>query len=357
MAATGGNPTVEVRASERLDPALIDPVLKAHIPGLSGEPTIRQYPSGASNLTYAVDYPDRRLVLRRPPFGYIPKGGHDMFREYRIMRDLKPVFAAVPDVLLYQSDEESVLGKEFYVMDRVDGHIVHLDIPTEWGWDAKANRKLCENFVEKLVELHGVDYEAAGLGDFGKPAGYVERQVTGWNRRWGRAWTDTVETYDDVQQWLADNMPPDGRASVLHGDYRIDNCILNRDDPSQIAAVLDWEICALGDPLMDLGNTLCYWVEAGDPDLLKMTVRQPSMAPGMMTRREILDFYAERTGADVSDFQFYYVYGIWRLAVVIQQLYKRHHDGATDDPRFANYHHMTTALGHMAREAIASGEV
>ena len=353
-----GNPTVDVRESVALDVGVIDAELKKHIDGLEGTPDIKLYPSGASNLTYAIDYPGRRLVLRRPPFGYIPKGGHNMWREYRIMRDLKPVFGAVPDVLLYQDDEESVLGKEFYVMDRVDGHIVHLEIPEDWGWDAARTRELCENFFGKLCDLHTVDYKAAGLEDFGKPDGYVERQITGWNRRWEKAWTDNVEMFEDVQQWLVDNMPADsGTASILHGDYRIDNCILDPADPTRINAVLDWEICAIGDPLMDLGNTLTYWIEADDPQMMKMTVRQPSMAPGMMTRREILDFYSDRTGIDVTGFNYYYVQGIWRLAVVIQQLYKRFHDGATDDPRFANYHHMTTTLGQLARDKIRTGEI
>ena len=352
-----GNPTIDVRESEALDIDVIDSLLKSEVSGLSGEPRVRQYPSGASNLTYAIDYPDRRLVLRRPPFGYIPKGGHSMWREYRVMRDLKPVFPAVPNVLLYQSDDESVLGKEFYVMDRVEGHIVHLDIPKEWDWDAAKTRQLCEEFWGKLCDLHTVDYEAAGLGDFGKPEGYVERQIKGWNRRWEKAWTDDVETYDDIQQWLEDNMPKGRGASVLHGDYRIDNCILDPDDPTQVAAVLDWEIAALGDPLMDLGNTLTYWIEATDPPAMKASVRQPSMAPGMMTRKEVLDFYADRTGFDVSDMQFYYVQGIWRLAVVVQQLYRRFYDGATDDPRFKNYPIMTAQMAELARERIATGEI
>jgi len=356
--ADEGNPTVDVRESIALDIDVIDPVLKSAIPGLSGTPEIKLYPSGASNLTYAVDYPDRRLVLRRPPFGYIPKGGHNMFREYRIMRDLKPVYAAVPDVLLYQNDEESVLGKEFYVMDRVEGHIVHLNIPREWEWDTKMTRRLCENYFEKLVELHQVDWKAIGLEDFGRPEGYVERQILGWNRRWTKAWTDNVDKFDDVQQWLVDYMPADsGKASILHGDYRIDNCILDPKDPTQISAVLDWEICAIGDPLMDLGNTLTYWIQTDDPETMKSTVRQPSMAKGMMTRQEIMQFYGERTGTNVSDFNYYYVYGIWRLAVVIQQLYKRFHDGATDDPRFKSYPMMTTALGELARDKIRTGEI
>ena len=360
--AVQGNPTVEVRESVALDADVVDRALKAEMAGLEGRPTIRLYPSGASNLTYAVDYPNRRLVLRRPPFGYIPQGGHDMFREYRIMRDLKPVFPTVPEVLLYQDNETSVLGREFYVMERVEGHILHLDIPADWGWDAMRTRALCERFVETLVELHRVDWRAIGLTDFGRPEGYVERQITGWNRRWEKAWTEDVDRFEDVQRWLVDEMPTDsmamgGRASVLHGDYRIDNCILDARDPTRVSAVLDWEICAIGDPLMDLGNTLCYWIEADDPDELRATARQPSQAPGMMSRREVLEFYATRTGADVGGFNYYYVYGIWRLAVVVQQLFKRYHDGATDDPRFAIYPRMVMVLGELARKQIAKGEL
>ena len=172
------NPTIDVREGEALDMSKIDPLLKAAIPGLKGEAVVKQYPSGASNLTYAVDYPDRNLVLRRPPFGKIPKSGHDMFREYRIMRDLKPVFGAVPSVCYY-TDDESHIGKEFYVMDRVDGHILHR-IPNEWNWGEAENRALCEEFFTKLCDLHTLDVDAAGLSDFGRPEGYVERQILGW---------------------------------------------------------------------------------------------------------------------------------------------------------------------------------
>jgi aminoglycoside phosphotransferase (APT) family kinase protein len=350
------NPTIEVRDGEGLDMSVIDPLLKAAISGLSGEAKVTQYPSGASNLTYAVDYPDHKLVLRRPPFGKIPKGGHDMFREYRIMRDLKPVFGAVPPVLYYTADE-SHIGKEFYVMERVEGHILHR-IPKDWGWTDVENRQLCENFFSKLCDLHTLDVDAAGLSDFGKPDGYVERQIKGWNRRWNRVLTDDVPHYEDIQQWLEDKMPADsGKVGVLHGDYRIDNCILDPKDPTQISAIIDWEISALGDPLMDLGNTLAYWVQADDPPHMQLTVRQPCMNPGMMTRKEVLEFYAERTGFDVSDMTYYYVYGIWRLSVIIQQIYFRYVSGATQDQRFKNYGQMVMALAETAREKIRTGDV
>ncbi len=349
------NPTVEVRKGEELDIAAVDAALKGAVSGLSGTPEVKQYSSGASNLTYALDYPERRLVLRRPPFGTIPKSGHDMHREYRVMTALKPVFPSVPKTLFY-TDDKDIIGAEFYVMERAEGHLIHTDIPKEWNWDAKTTAKLCEEFFTKLVDLHNVDYKAVGLGDFGKPEGYVDRQIGGWNRRYEKAWTEDVDKFEDVRAWLDAKKPAtEMGAGILHGDFRIDNCILNLKDPTQIDAILDWEISALGDPLMDLGNTLAYWIQADDPPEMHMMVRQPSAAPGMMTRQEILDFYAAKTGTDVSNFQFYYVYGIWRLAVIIQQIYFRFYHGQTDNPKFKSYGQMTNGLGNLARQKIKTG--
>lgn len=356
MSGSDSNPTIPVRDGEALNMEVVDPLLKAAIKGLSGTAKVTQFPSGASNLTYALDYPDRSLVLRRPPFGPRPKSGHDMFREYRIMRDLKPVFDAVPPVLYY-TDDESHIGAEFYVMERVDGHILH-KIPKDWGWGEIENRKLCEAFFTILCDLHTLDVDAAGLSDFGKPQGYVERQILGWNRRWNRVLTDDVPHYEDIQAWLEDNMPADsGKVGVLHGDYRIDNCILDPIDPTKISALIDWEISALGDPLMDLGNTLAYWIQADDPPHMQLTVRQPSNIPGMMTRQEVIEFYAERTGYDVSNMSYYYVYGIWRLCVIIQQIYYRYVVGATQDARFKDYGQLVIALAETAKEKIKTGEV
>jgi aminoglycoside phosphotransferase (APT) family kinase protein len=353
---TEQNSTVDVRKGEELDMAAVDAVLKDILPDLTGEARVTQYPSGASNLTYAVDYPNRRLVLRRPPFGDKPKSGHDMNREYRVMTALRGEIP-VPNTVYY-TDDASIIGAEFYVMDRSEGPLIHKTIPKEWNWTAKEGRELCENFFQTLIDMHTVDYETVGLGDFGKPEGYVNRQIMGWNRRFEAAWTDDIEKFEDVQQWLVDNMPAKERgAAIIHGDYRIDNCILKADDPTQIEAILDWEISALGDPMMDLGNTLAYWIHADDPPFMQLMVRQPSTATGMMSRQNILDFYAAKTGADVSNFQFYYVYGIWRLAVIIQQIYARFYRGQNDNPRFKDYGQMTTALGHLSRIKIKTGEL
>ncbi|PHR93198.1 MAG: phosphotransferase family protein [Robiginitomaculum sp.] len=352
------NPTIDIREGEAFDLDAVDAVLKAEIEGLSGTPILKQYASGASNLTYALDYPERRLVLRRPPFGTKPKSGHDMHREYKIMTALKPVYPSVPKTLYYVDSENSVLGAEFYVMERVEGHLIHTHIPKDWNWDKAQTRKLCLSFFDKLVELHQVDYKAIGLSDFGRPEGYVERQILGWNKRYEKAYTPDVDAFEDVREWLAENRPKTEKgAAILHGDFRIDNLILDLDDPTKINAILDWEISALGDPLMDLGNTLAYWIQADDPVQMQSLSRQPSGAPGMLTRKEVLVYYADKTGADVSNFHFYYVYGIFRLAVIIQQIYYRYYHGQTKDERFKMYVHMVNILGGVARDRIASGEI
>lgn len=351
---TSENPTVTVRKGEELDIGAVHVALKSVLPDLKGQPDVAQYPSGASNLTYALDYPERRMVLRRPPFGDKPKSGHDMQREYRVMTALK-THVPVPNTVFY-TDDPAIIGAEFYVMDRNEGHLIHTEIPPDWAWDKAQTGRLCENFFQSLVDLHTVDYKAVDLSDFGKPEGYVTRQIMGWNKRWSAAWTEDIPKFEDVQQWLVDNMPDTERGvAVVHGDYRIDNCILQKNDPTQIEAILDWEISALGDPMMDLGNTLAYWVHADDPEFMKLTVRQPCMAPGMMRRQDVLEFYANRTGADVSGFQFYYVYGIWRLAVIIQQIYARFYRGQNDNPRFKPYGQMATALGQFAQYKIKTG--
>ncbi|MBL4853948.1 MAG: phosphotransferase family protein [Robiginitomaculum sp.] len=355
------NPTIDIRSGEELDIGAIDLVLKQAVPDLSGQPVVTQYASGASNLTYALDYPDRRLVLRRPPFGTKPKSGHDMYREYRVMTALKPVYPAVPKTLYYTKDPD-IIGAEFYVMERVEGHLIHTNIPKDWPkkyeWDEAKTRKLCLSFFDKLIELHNIDYKDIGLSDFGRPDGYVERQILGWNRRYEKALTPDVDAFEDVRDWLDANRPnAEKGAAILHGDFRIDNLILGLDDPTKINAILDWEISALGDPLMDLGNTLAYWIEAGDQPAMQAISRQPSAAPGMLTRKQILAYYADKTGADIRNFHFYYVYGIFRLAVILQQIYYRFYHGQTKDERFKMYGPMVNILGGVARDKIRTGEI
>jgi aminoglycoside phosphotransferase (APT) family kinase protein len=259
----------------------------------------------------------------------------------------------VPETLHY-SDDESIIGSEFYVMRKVDGLLISNRIPAEWNFTSEDTRRFCTGFWEKLIELHQVDYIAAGLGDFGKPEGYVERQVLGWNRRFEKVITADVDRFASVRDWLVANMPSDSaRHSVLHGDFRIDNVILDKHNPCNVLAVLDWEICALGDPLMDLGNSLAYWIQDDDPVQLKSLVVQPSNAPGMLTRREILELYQDRTGIDTSNFTFYQVYGYWRLAVILQQIYFRYFHGQTQDTRFKTFGTAVQQLGKHCQSLIS----
>jgi aminoglycoside phosphotransferase (APT) family kinase protein len=351
---TANNLAKPVREGEGLDWGALDNHLKGVIANLEGDPEISQFHGGNSNLTYRLKYDNEDLVIRRPPFGTKAKSAHSMIREYRIMNTLKPVYPSVPDTLYY-TDDESIIGSEFYVMRKVEGQVIKDTIPPGWQFTPDDTRRFCRGFWKKLIELHQVDYIAAGLGNFGQPEGYATRQVLGWNGRYERAITPDVGEFADVRDWLVKHIPADsGRYSVLHGDFRIDNVILDNDDPCNVRAVLDWEICALGDPLMDLGNALAYWTEADDPDYLKTLVIQPSGAPGMLSRQEILDFYQRKTGIDTSDFTFYLTLGYWRNTVILQQIYYRYFHGQTQDERFRYFGKFVQHLGEHCQRMIAS---
>ncbi len=353
------NTAREVREEDSFDVEAVDKVLKDHIDGLTGTPAVGQFAGGASNLTYSLDYPGRSLILRRPPRGAKPASGHSMIREYTVIKGLKPVFPSVPEALYYVDTDNSVLGAEFYVMERVDGLLLEKTIPEDWGWTPQDNEKFCRLFWEKLVELHAVDYNAAGLGEFGRPQGYVSRQVGGWNKRFEKALTPDVQPFDDVRDWLDANQPPDVlQSALIHGDFRMDNMILNRSNPFQIDAVLDWELSTLGDPLMDLGGALAYWIQDGDPQGFEPLEKQPSRAPGMLRRQQIVDFYGEKTGITTDDFTFYYVFGLFRLAGIAQQIYFRYHAGQTTNPAFKGFGMASQGLclycQHLIREGMGS---
>ncbi|WPO97926.1 phosphotransferase family protein [Pseudomonas sp. HR96] len=341
-----------IRAGEELDIDRVDPYLKRHIPGLTGTARVSQFPGGASNLTYLLQYPERELVLRRPPFGHKARSAHDMGREFRILNRLNSGFPYCPKAYVHCTDE-AVLGAEFYVMERVEGIILRAELPPELGLDAAQTQVLCKSFIDKLVDLHQVDYVACGLGDLGRPEGYVQRQISGWSERYSKALTPDAPQWQAVRQWLEDKMPADSqRSAIVHNDYRFDNVILDPHNPMNIIGVLDWELTTLGDPLMDLGNTLAYWVEAGDPAPVQLTRRQPSHAPGMLTRRQFADYYAERSGLAVDNYDFYYTYGLFRLAGIVQQIYYRFFHGQTQDKRFAQFIHMNRLLEQMSLAVI-----
>ena len=342
----------QIREGEELPAEVIDPYLKAHIQGLEGTPRISQFPGGASNLTYLLEYPGQELVLRRPPFGQKAKSAHDMGREYRILNRLNAGFPYCPKAYVHCTDE-SLIGAEFYVMERVRGIILREDLPPELGFTPEQTRTLCKSFIDKFVELHTVDYQACGLADLGKPEGYVQRQISGWIERYERALTPDAPGWEPVKAWLREKMPADHpKPGIVHNDYRFDNVILDPDNPMQIIGVLDWEMTTIGDPLMDLGNTLAYWIEADDPAPVQLMRKQPSNAPGMLTRREFVDYYAERAGIRIDNFDYYYTYGLFRLAGIIQQIYYRYFHGQTQDKRFARFVQLNALLEQMCLQVI-----
>ncbi|MDH4259643.1 MAG: phosphotransferase family protein [Gammaproteobacteria bacterium] len=344
---------VPVRAGESLDEARLGDYLAAHIPGLEPPLRVRQFPSGFSNLSYLLSAGGVEFVLRRPPTGTRPKSGHDMEREFRVLSGLRAGFPECPKPLHFCADE-SVIGAQFYVVERIRGIILRRDYPPELEATAGLVRAQQRALIDVLARLHGLDYRTLGLADLGRPLGYAVRQVRGWTERFLRASTADAPQSAEVTDWLAANTPPEsGRAALIHNDYKLDNVVFDSRQPERLIGVLDWEMATIGDPLMDLGCSMAYWVEAGDgPDMLA-TRMLPTQLPGALSRLEVLGRYSEASGLTADDFRFYRVFGLFRLAVIIQQIYFRYFHGQTKDQRFA-------ALGPMAhlliRRALAEAK-
>jgi len=348
------------RSGEELDAGALRAWLVGHVPDLAGstEPlAVEQFPGGHSNLTYLVRSGARELVLRRPPFGSQVKTAHDMGREHLVLSRLWTVYPKAPRAFA-GCDDPAVIGAPFYVMERVNGVILrHQKLPPGVELPPATMRRLSEAAVDGLAELHAVDAAAAGLGDLGRPQGYVERQVTGWHGRWQKARTDDVPEVDRAFAWLAGHLPRESGAALIHNDYKYDNLVLAADDLTRIAAVLDWEMATLGDPLMDLGTSLGYWMNADDEPGLRALPAGPTTLPGNLTRAEVAERYAARSGRDVSQILFYYAYGLLKIAVIAQQIYFRYKQGLTHDERFAGMIHAVRLLGRQAARAIERGRI
>lgn len=338
-----------VRAGEEFDVAALDAWLKARVPSLSGMPRVTQFSGGASNWTYRLEYDRDDLVLRRPPAGTKAKSAHDMSREYRVQNALRPVFSYVPEMIAH-CDDASVIGSEFYVMRRIDGLIPRASLG--FDLDPARTRALCERVVDTLVELHSINPAAVGLDAMDRGPGYVRRQVEGWSDRYRRARTWNVPKFESIMSWLAKNAPDDGPHRVIHNDFRFDNVVLDRTDPTRVIGVLDWEMATIGDGLMDLGNSMAYWVQADDDPIGRALRRQPTHLPGMMTRREVVDRYCERMGIRPDNWTFYEVCGAFRLAVIIQQIYYRYHHRQTRNPAFRRFWLVAHYLHWRCRTAI-----
>lgn len=346
---------VEVRDEDAFDVAAMHAWLHAHAPEVpDGPPRVRQFPGGASNLTYLLCYPGRELILRRPPAGVKAKSAHDMGREFTIQSGLAPVFPYVAEMVAF-CDDPAVIGSEFYVMARLDGTILRRDLPTGLELTPQAARTLCTRFLDVLVELHSVDPARAGLEGLGRGAGYTARQVAGWSDRFRRARTDNVGDYERVMGWLDEQQPAEDVATcVIHNDFRLDNVVLAPDDPLRVVGVLDWEMATLGDPLMDLSGALAYWIQADDDEAFQAFRRQPSQLPGMLSREEMVAHYTARMGYSVTpeQWRFYEVFGLFRLGVIAQQIYYRYHHGQTTNEAYARFLPMVQLLDRRCNALI-----
>ena len=350
--------TTDVRATEQLDWAALATYLRWRLADvaitgldLTADMEVSQFPGGHSNLTYLVRLGGAELVVRRPPFGPVPPKAHDMAREYRWLAAVHPLFPLAPRPYVLCEDT-SVIGSVFYVMERRRGVVVRRDEPLGLAHREEPRRHLSEALVDTLAELHAIDVVDTPLASLGKPAGFVERQVRGWTDRWLGAKLAEVPEMDAVATWLLANLPRDpDEPSIVHGDFKLDNVLLNPLDTSRIVAVFDWEMSALGDPLVDLGILLAYWSATSPPDQ-RDALSPVTDRPGYLSRDAIVDRYAEKSGRDVSDIVFYETFALFKIAVVIQQIYYRFVKGQTDDVRFAGFGARVEYLARKATGAI-----
>jgi aminoglycoside phosphotransferase (APT) family kinase protein len=343
--------TAPVRAGEEIDTGALAAYLRGKIEGAAHEIVIQQFPGGHSNLTYLVRAGSEEYVLRRPPLGPVAPTAHDMAREYAVLKAVHPVFAPAPRVFLLCEDP-SVIGSTFFLMERRHGLVLRREVPPEYCGDPNFSRRVSAGFVDALAQLHLVDIARHGLEALGKPAGFLERQVRGWSERWERAKIEEIAGVDRVMRWLADRMPASGSPTLVHNDYKIDNVIVDARDPGRIEAVLDWEMTTVGDPLLDLGCTLCYWREAGDPETRGGPLTAVTTGPGWFTRVELAGRYQEKTGRDLSALPYYEVLGLFKLGVILQQIYFRYARGQTRDERFRDFDGRVRGLMQAALELV-----
>ena len=329
--------TIEVREGEYFDLTAVERCIREHIEGLpKGELEVKQFPSGASNLTYLVKIGDWEGVLRRPPLGPVPPKAHDMGRESKLLMKLHNVYPLAPRPYFF-TDDESIIGAPFYVMERREGVVVDTSFPEGVKPTEELYRGMSRMIVDTLVELHAVDWQEAGLGEFGRPEGFLERQVKGWIGRYDKAKAEEIEEVGPLTEWISRDIPESPAATIVHNDYKLNNLILDPNDLTEVRAVLDWEMTTIGDPLFDLAVSLSYWVESGDSRELKEVLPTVASTPGFMTRKEFIDYYAKKSGRDLSEMHWYMVFGYFKLAVILQQIYARWHKGQTKDERFANF--------------------
>ena len=347
----------KVRKGEELNEVLLKKYLQENelIDSVGSDLFVQQFTHGYSNLTYLLEIENNQFVLRKPPIGAI-KRGHDMSREFKVQSGVSKVFSKAPKMFAF-SDDETILGSDFYIMEKVDGIILNYKEAKKRNISPSEYRTIADSWLETLVELHAIDYKNIGLSDLGKPKGYVERQVSNWGKQYLKAKTDEYSEVEMVMKWMNENQPKEYNHCLIHNDYKYDNVVFKDDSWQEIRAVLDWEMATLGDPLMDLGTSLGYWTVATDHDFVKQGIPSPTIFEGNPSRSEIAEMYAQKSGRNVDNLVFYYAFGLFKIAVIAQQIYYRYQKGFTKDPRFANLNKAAELCCKLALKAIKTKSI
>lgn len=347
----------EVRKGEELPAVKLKQFLQENhlIGSIESELFVKQFTHGYSNLTYLLSIENKEYVLRKPPIGAI-KRGHDMSREFKVQSAVQKEFSKVPKMFAY-TDAAAVLGSEFYIMEKVEGIILNFKEAKKRDIPANDYKTIANAWLDTFTELHQLDYDAIGLTNLGKPEGYVERQVTNWGKQYLKAATKDVPSAEKVMQWMQENQPKNYQHCLIHNDYKYDNVVFKDNSWKEITAVLDWEMATLGDPLMDLGTSLGYWTLASDHDFVKQGIPSPTIFEGNPMRSEIVASYAKKSGRDIHNMVFYYVFGLFKIAVIAQQIYYRYSKGLTSDPRFANLDKAAELCCNLALKSIKTNSI
>ncbi|WP_088072271.1 phosphotransferase family protein [Gottfriedia luciferensis] len=330
--------TIQVRKGEELNVRALHHFLQEKIDDLpSGELSIRQFSAGHSNLTYLLKIKDWEVVLRRPPLGPVAPKAHDMKREFRILSEIQPHFSAAPKPILF-SEDESIVGSSFFVMERKNGEVFDSSFPEHLNVTKEDRKTISNIMVEKLVELHSIDYTKTNLLEISKPENFMDRQVNGWIGRYNRAKTNEIPVVDQFMGWLVNNIPKNHESAIIHYDFKLNNSMFSH-DLKELIGLFDWEMTTIGDPLADLGVALSYWIQNDDPDLLKYGLGNPSVTiqDGFMTRDQFIEAYAKKSGRDLSNIHYYLAFAYFKLAVIVQQIFYRFKSGQTNDQRFVKF--------------------
>ena len=325
--------------------SIVEKYLHQEIPNLSSSPlVVKQFSEGYSNLTYLITIGDWNGILRRPPFGPIPLKAHDMKREFEILKRLNPIFPLAPKPYLYCEDP-NIMERNFYVMEKIDGIVLDDSIPEEYENKEKVGEQVSIAVIDTLVKLHAVDYKTAGLGSIGYPDGYLVRQVNGWIKRFHQSKTNDIPAMSSLEKWLLDNIPTSLAPTIVHNDFKLNNLMFDAKNPGKIVGVFDWELSTIGDPLTDLGTTLAYWTE---PDDKETGLTSVTTNTGFFTRKEMLELYAEKSGRDITNIDYYLTFAFYKIAVILQQIYYRWKNGEVNDQRFGK---LDTGIKNLLEQA------